>query len=68
MNPGTIELILKLIDFAVLAAKLAPAVQAQYAETRAKVDAMVAEGRDPTPEELAELTNGIDELRGKLHN
>lgn len=68
MNPQTVQLILKLLDLVMVAAKVAPNIQQQYEETRTKLDEMVATGRDPSEEELRELNTDIEKMRTELQN
>lgn len=66
MNPMTILMILELLDtFAVLLASL-PEAKARYDAVRAKVEQMVEEDRDPTPEELDELEAEAGVLSARL--
>ena len=62
MSPTTAALILKLIDLLALGVAMAPQIRAKYIETKAKIDQMVAEGRDPTPDEHAEVDAAIASL------
>ena len=62
MNPTTAALILKLIDILALGVAMAPQIRADYEATKAKIAKWVEEGRDPTPEEHAEINKQIDDL------
>lgn len=62
MNPRTAQLILRLLDMIALGASLAPEIMARYRDTSAKVRTMVEEGRDPSPEEWAELDAETEDL------
>ncbi len=69
MNPATANLLYLLLDMV----GRAPAVIQGFAETKALIDKMVAEGRDPTPEEVAELARRsvdadqiFDDIRRRL--
>ncbi len=62
MNPRTAQLILRLLDMIALGASLAPEIMARYRDTSAKVRTMVEEGRDPTPDEWADLDAETDDL------
>ncbi len=68
MNPRTAQLILRLLDMIALGASLAPEIMARYRDTSAKVRTMVEEGRDPSPEEWAELDAETEDLFRKIQN
>ena len=51
-----------------LGASLAPEIMARYRDTSAKVRTMVEEGRDPSPEEWAELDAETEDLFRKIQN
>lgn len=55
-------LILKLLDVLALGLRVAPDAMTRYAALRKTVGEMVAEGRDPTPEEWAALNAETDDL------
>lgn len=65
---GSLEFqtVLKLLDIIVAAGNTLPAVAAKYKLTRSKIDAMIAEGRDPTQEEWETLDSDIEDLRDAL--
>ncbi len=61
MNPQTIVLVIKLLDLLIAGVAVSTAGVA-------KVRALVAEGRDPTPEETAALLAQIEDARRRLHS
>lgn len=58
---------LKALDLVLAAADTASAVYATATAARARLQAMKAENRDPTPAEWAELNAEIDAVRDGLH-
>jgi chloramphenicol 3-O-phosphotransferase len=68
MTPNTILLIIELIDLAAIAVSKGPAVIAAFERNRDAIRAMVAEGRDPTADEIAALRAEIADLRTRLHD
>lgn len=55
-------MILRLIDLIALGATLAPGIMARYRDISARIRVMVEEGRDPTPDEWADLDAETDDL------
>lgn len=55
LKPTTAQAILKALDLIVLGITLAPSIKAAWDEYRAKLQVMIAEGRDPTEDEWNEL-------------
>ena len=68
MTPNTILLIIELIDLAAIAVSKGPTVIAAFEHHRDAIRAMVAEGRDPTADEIATLRAEIADLRSRLHD
>ena len=66
MVSSELMLILKLIDMVALGLQLAPNVKDRFEKTRSLVEKMVAEGRDPTPDELAALDAETGDLIGRI--
>jgi hypothetical protein len=68
MNQVTLLLLIDLIDLAYVAATAGVSAFANYEAHSAKVRQMIVEGRDPTPEELAELSNTTKLLQARLNS
>lgn len=66
MGSAEFQAVLKLLDIVVAASTTLPEVLGKYQAVRSKIDQMVAEGRDPTPEEWADLDADIEESRDAL--
>ncbi len=64
MSPNALLLLLKGLDLLVLGIQAAPAVRRAFGDITLSVRGMVEEGRDPTPEEWAQL----DKLRDTIHH
>lgn len=60
--------LLHTLDLIVLGTKIAPEVITAYVDSRTKLDAMIAEGRDPTEEEFFALEADVRSLRQRLHD
>lgn len=60
--------LLHTLDLIVLGTKMAPEIYAAYVGSRSKLDAMIAEGRDPTEEEFGALEADIRVLRNRLYD
>ncbi|MFQ5774019.1 MAG: hypothetical protein ACE5GS_05850 [Kiloniellaceae bacterium] len=67
MTASTALLVFKLLDLLALGVQVAPPVLRRYKAARARIDLMIAEGRDPTPEEVREIDNGLAALQAELH-
>ena len=68
MSPEQIKLLFKIFDIFALALKLAPELKESYDKSKAKLEQIISEGRDPTPEEWDEINSNIDALRSQLHD
>ena len=66
MNPATVLMILQLIDITATALDAIPEARARYQKTSAKIKEFVAEGRDPTPEELNEILRESSDLTAAI--
>ena len=66
MTAKQIELMLALLETAGTMAIMVPTIGARWRKNRDAVQKMVDEGRDPTPEEHAELTQELSVIRGDL--
>ena len=60
MAPSTALLVLRLVDLLAMGVQLAPEIRARFDDASARVKRMVEEGRDPTPEEWAEIDAETD--------
>ena len=67
MTHANAALLFKLVDALLLGLTLAPEIMARFQRTKGLLERMVAEGRDPTPEETAEIDGEIDSLRAGFH-
>ena len=67
MGPGTIMMIVKLLEVMSLGLTVGPQIAGQIKGNLSKLRTMVEEGRDPTPEEWAEIDKDIESLRSALH-
>lgn len=67
MSQAQALLLLKLLDLAIAGISAAPDVIARVRQGRSKLEAMIQEGRDPTPDEMAEIDADIAGLRERLH-
>ena len=63
MNPSAFLLLIKALDLLVLGIEMAPAIRGAFMDVTLAVRRMAEEGRDPTPEEWAQL----DTLRDTIH-
>lgn len=68
MSPEQIKLLFKVLDIIALGAQLAPQLKAQYDKSKAKLEQIVSENRDPTQAEWDEINSDIDALRDELHS
>jgi len=68
MSPQQIELLFKVLDILALGLKLAPELKASYDQSKSKLEQIIKEGRDPSPEEWNELNSRIDALQAALDN
>lgn len=66
MTATTALMVIRLLDILALGMQHAPAIMSRYSALRDKVKSMVEEGRDPTPEERAELDAETDEIMAQL--
>ena len=66
MNIATIGLISKVLDMILMGVQMIPAVKAEMEELKGKLSEMVAEGRDPTPEEWDALNLSIEDKLARL--
>ncbi len=66
MNAATVELILGLVEAAGPLIVAGTAAGAQWIASRDEVQGMIAEGRDPTPEEHARLSQELAVLTDAL--
>ena len=66
MNPATLLLIVKLLDILALAALKLPELKARYDATVTRIRTMIAEGRQPSDEEFAELIGECDALTSRI--
>ncbi len=66
MNPKTLELVLSLLEAAGTMAAMLPTIGAKWRANRDKVQVMIDEDRDPTPEEHAEIARELHALRGAM--
>ena len=66
MNIATIGLISKVLDMILMGVQMIPAVKAEMEELKGKLGEMVAEGRDPTPEEWDALNLSIEDKLARL--
>ena len=67
MTPATAAFAFKLLEVLLLGLTLTPDVLAGFRRKKTLLERMVAEGRDPTPEESAELDGEIESLRAGFH-
>ena len=67
MGSGTLILLVKAVELLSLGLTVAPAVQAEFNKSMGVLNRAIAEGRDPTPEEVAEVDKAIDLLRSEFH-
>lgn len=66
INAHQLEMMVKLLETAGTMAALVPVIGARWRLNRDRVLKMVEEGRDPTPEEHAELARELADLSGQL--
>lgn len=66
MNAKSLMAILRLVDLLAAGLQLAPEVKARFDASSEKVKQMVAEGRDPTPEEWDALNAETEELMSQI--
>ena len=67
MGAGTIILLLKSLELLSLGLTVIPAVRAEFDKSMEVLNRAVAEGRDPTPEEVAKIDDAIALLRTDFH-
>lgn len=67
MGSGTALIIVKLLEVLSLGLTLAPQIRSQFDRDMTLLKQMVAEGRDPTDDEMAALDKDIADLRDILH-
>ncbi len=61
------KIVLPVLDIIAAAIKMAPAVLDAYQNARTKINQIISEGRDPTPEEHAQLNDLVNKLRADIH-
>jgi len=66
MSDNTMLLVLRMIDLLALGVGLAPEIRTRFDETNGRIRALVAEGRDPTPEEWSALDAETEDLFRRL--
>lgn len=67
MGSGTVLLLVKALEVLSLGITVAPTVRAEFDKSMVVLNRAVAEGRDPTPAEMAVVDKGIATLRAALH-
>ena len=68
MTPTTALLLLRVLDLGVLAAKQLPAAVKAARETRADLESMIREGRDPTDAERRIINARMNVLTARLES
>lgn len=68
MTPTTALLLLRVLDLGVLAAKQLPAAVKAARETRADLEGMIREGRDPTDAERRIISARMNVLTARLES
>ena len=68
MGPTTALLMLRVLDLGIMAAKQLPAAVKAARETRADLEAMIREGRDPTDAERRIINARMNLLTARLES
>lgn len=66
MDPAIALLILKVVDLIAAGLELAPELLARKEEYVRKIEAMIAEGRGPSVEEMDELMSEGDDITSRI--
>lgn len=66
MTQQTAMMLLRLIDLVALGATMAPTLRASYDDLSTRLKSMVADGRDPTPEEWSTIDAETDRLMREI--
>lgn len=66
MNPSTVLLLIKAIDLLAMGLEHGISIKDEIDRTTALIRKMVEEGRDPTPEEWADLDSRTDAVMARI--
>lgn len=66
MTPATALLVIRVLDLLAFALLKGPEVKARYDRAVAKIRELIEEGREPTPEEFAEVVAESDAATERL--
>jgi len=68
MSSKQLEFLLRLFDILLLALRVAPELMSEYRISKAKLNQLVQEKRDPTELEWKDLEDKINHLNNRLNN